>query len=87
MTDKECDDLITKRLREYFDNRKRLSCIRNKLEEYKKIIEQCLDNPMHESLDNAPKIIADDVQELQNLSDTQSDLRAFLTKNGISELP
>lgn len=87
MTNQECEERINIRLREYFENRKKIACIRDRLQSLAQAITQILDNPMHASLDESPESLARDVAELRRLHSEQSTIYSFLTRNGISDLP
>ena len=86
MTDQECEAHVNKRLRAYFDDRKKASCIRDRLRCLQRAIEQALDNPHNEDLDDVPASLADDVAELRRLQTEEGITRSFLAENGI-DLP
>ena len=91
MTGDECDLQINKRLREYFENRKKHSCLRDKLGVLKSTIEKALDNPLYEGLDDYISSydteVSRDIVAMRLLMQEQETIRSFLRKHGIDDLP
>ena len=91
MTQKECDQLVNSRLREYFDNRKRLGCLRHRLGLIGRRIELALKDPLTKELDSYLREHDDPVTQpigdMRILVGEQKALREFLAGQGISDLP
>ena len=91
MTKEECDTQINRRLREYFENRKNHSCLRDKLTVLKSTIQQALDNPLYDGLDeylaSNDTDVSKDIAAMRHIMQEQGTIRSFLKEHGIGDLP
>ena len=91
MTEQECDQLINSRLREYFENRKRLGCLRHQIKMIGEKIELALKDPLDKGLNSYLQSnddpLARRIADMRALVKEQETIREFLAGQGINDLP
>ena len=91
MTRQECDRLVNDRLREYFDNRKRLGCLRHRIEMTGQCVGLALKDPVDKGLDSYLESnedpVARRIADMRTLVKQQKTIRKFRSEQGISGLP
>ena len=91
MTEQEHDQIVNSRLREYFENRKRLACLRHRISSVGKMIERALKDPLDKGLNSYLRShddpVARRIADLRTLVEEQETLREFLASQGLNDLP
>jgi hypothetical protein len=91
VTKDECADQVNRRLREYFENRKKWSCLRDRLSVLKSTIDQALNNPLYDGLDDylasTDSGVSRDIAAMRQIAQEQETISSFLKEHGIDGLP